>query len=571
MFNIDLLRAYYKGKGLKIALIDTGVTKSFVNCHENIVCYKYSSIDDSIKKDNKNEVVSFHGDDCAWQIHNVAPKTTLISINVLDDSGEITEEAVLCAMRFALDDECDIINLSIGFIFYSEKIDKICEIAFNSNVFVLAAASHGTSVLYPSSFGNKTICVFEENNTSNRFGESIKLVKKNKYIVNIPPIVISKKICVERKDETTIVSGSSIACAYFSAILSLFLESRPFIDIVSFHHSIYGESTANTQKHSNCKPNLDLQLHDECIITFLGDVNNYENIFDKIDKRVCGVYDTRLDIISYLRNSTNKKHHLYVVNSIILPRSQFYKKPIWCSDIIYVGNFNGVDSYQGQIFEHDSIIRNINTPTIFIVGIGVECGKFGVLCELYKGQRQKGTKDYYTTYNPIGAFCNNMEYLRYPEKQTFSDIVYSVNKHIRDIEDTHDVDSFVIDIGGGIFPLSRINTNDFGMLFHAYMNAIPADYIVICTNNAFDPLVLKKYLSYIKIMSDANISIVVSNFNYDPFSIENTSKTLSHTEDIFITKNGIERYRNALQEEIVFSFQDVKEGKLLSDIYTKLS
>ena len=117
----------------------------------------------------------------------------------------------------------------------------------------------------------------------------------------------------------------------------------------------------------------------------------------------------------------------------------------------------------------------------------------------------------------------------------------------------------------------RANTDDFGMLYHAYLNAAPADYVIICSNSGVETDVVKREIARLRLTGNMDISIVISDLTYDELSVDNTKKTTPHVEDKDVVDRGIEEYRKVFTEIPVFGMQDVENGNLFDDIMGKLS
>ena len=128
MFDVDLLKGYYTGNGVKIALIDTGV-KNDIQKRFIVKDYHYNSENDSVVEGEKNQLLSDHGLACASKILEVASGVNIINIDVENSEGEILETVVCKAIKFAIDNNCEIINCSLGFYEYSKELHEICEAA----------------------------------------------------------------------------------------------------------------------------------------------------------------------------------------------------------------------------------------------------------------------------------------------------------------------------------------------------------------------------------------------------------------------------------------------------------
>ena len=113
MLNVDLLRGYYTGHGVKVALIDTGISAEVCAESFDLRTYAYDKNEDIIKVCPDAITYSDHGTSCGKMLLAVAPQATVYSINVEDEAKDFTEEGIAAAIRFSVAEGCRVINLSI--------------------------------------------------------------------------------------------------------------------------------------------------------------------------------------------------------------------------------------------------------------------------------------------------------------------------------------------------------------------------------------------------------------------------------------------------------------------------
>ena len=95
MLNVDLLRGYYTGHGVKVALIDTGISAEVCAQSLDVRTYAYDEKEDRIKECPDAIIYSDHGTSCGKMIQAVAPQATVYSINVEDETKDFTEEGIV--------------------------------------------------------------------------------------------------------------------------------------------------------------------------------------------------------------------------------------------------------------------------------------------------------------------------------------------------------------------------------------------------------------------------------------------------------------------------------------------
>ena len=128
------------GKGVKIALLDAGVT-------EYDTYKQVSFIDD-------DTIGSNHGDLMMSILSDKVPDASVMDVRVLDDEGKGTYSDVCKGIRWAVDNDADIIVMSFAGQSNSSLLGEAVEYAEKHNVFVVAAAGNSSSeqMFFPAAF-----------------------------------------------------------------------------------------------------------------------------------------------------------------------------------------------------------------------------------------------------------------------------------------------------------------------------------------------------------------------------------------------------------------------------------
>lgn len=202
----------------------------------------------------------------------------------------------------------------------------------------------------------------------------------------------------------------------------------------------------------------------------------------------------------------------------------------------------------------------------------MECGKFIVQLELMNQMISLKYPSSCITYNPLG-YLFDMEVFAYPLNISYPEIVYSINNAVSDIEcnNSQDLEAIIINAAGGIFPINKVNTNDFGMLYHAYISSLPIDYVVLCTNTSMDWSELLRKIDELDNMEIKNIAIVMSDLTYDVSTLELLNNIITFPENKDVIKRYVEEYKYIFPQIKIFTLDDVKNGDLLRDITVSLS
>ena len=154
-----------KGAGVKVGVIDSGV-----DYYHQDLSAQYRGGYDFVEEDSEPMDVYGHGTHVAGTICasldgvgivGVAPECDLYSLRVLNDDGYGTESDIVAAIEWALDNELDIVNLSLGRVSaYTEVSEAVFNNAYESGLVIVAAAGNESNdrvtrrdnVIYPAKY-----------------------------------------------------------------------------------------------------------------------------------------------------------------------------------------------------------------------------------------------------------------------------------------------------------------------------------------------------------------------------------------------------------------------------------
>lgn len=215
------------GKGVKVAVIDSGVAKHFdLNVKQRI-----NFVDDEDEFDYNGHGTHVAGIIAALKnnkgVLGVAPDVELYSIKVLNANGQGYMEDLVSAIEWCIENKMDIINLSLGF--KERKNDmyiRIMERAKQSGIlFVAASGNDGvfadeSNVNYPAKedFVVAVSSVGEELDVSvfSSFGEEVDVASFGENIIS-----------TYNDDAFAVLSGTSMATPHISGLLALLKEKYP--------------------------------------------------------------------------------------------------------------------------------------------------------------------------------------------------------------------------------------------------------------------------------------------------------------------------------------------------------
>jgi serine protease len=148
-----------RGKGITVAIIDTGVSKVPDLAQTEFVA-GYDFVNDKVTADDDNG----HGTHVAgtvaqstnnnYGVAGVAYEAKIMPLKVLAASGGGTISDIAEAIRFAADNQADVINMSLGGGGESQVMKDAIEYAHNKGVVIVAAAGNenNDSASYPARY-----------------------------------------------------------------------------------------------------------------------------------------------------------------------------------------------------------------------------------------------------------------------------------------------------------------------------------------------------------------------------------------------------------------------------------
>jgi subtilisin len=151
------------GAGVNIAILDTGIDYTHPDLDMN-----YSGGDNFISLDANNhdpldDSYNSHGTHVAGVISaeldgagvvGVAPDASIYAVKVLDGAGFGSVSSIVAGIDWAIANQMDIVNMSMGITTYSQSLADACEAADAAGILLVAAAgnNYGGAVLYPAAF-----------------------------------------------------------------------------------------------------------------------------------------------------------------------------------------------------------------------------------------------------------------------------------------------------------------------------------------------------------------------------------------------------------------------------------
>jgi len=241
---VDLHQKGFTGKGVKIGIIDSGCDLS----HPDLKIQSFKNFTES----NSAEDTSGHGTHVAgiiaaqgnnYGVLGVAPDAEIHVYKALDGSSG-TIKGVIDALKSAIDDGMDIINMSLGTPSEVSGLEKLCKKAQSKGISVVVASGNSgmQENFYPASYDScLAVGAIDENMKVAYFttyGQQLDIVAPGAEILS-----------TYLKGSYAILSGTSMAAPFVSGCLALMKQSG-----IDLNYKNITESTIDIEK-----PNLDVK------------------------------------------------------------------------------------------------------------------------------------------------------------------------------------------------------------------------------------------------------------------------------------------------------------------------
>lgn len=285
----------YTGKGIKIAVVDSGINRN----HPDLKIAGGVSFIEGVSTYNDAKGHGTHvagvigAQDNSIGTIGVAPDAKLYSVKVLSGQGIGTLAGVVSGIEWAIQNEMDIINLSLTTDTAASSLKEILQKAHDEGIMIVAAAGNAETVqktndvLYPARFSSViAVGSVNQNNQKSDFsyqGPSLELTAPGE---NIKSAFVNTY--TETQEDYSISKGTSVATPFVSGTIALYMEAYPHLSANQIRETIRRQSLDLGSKGRDAKFGYGLVQSLTAKAALFPDLkNNYwysnsiQNIFDR--------------------------------------------------------------------------------------------------------------------------------------------------------------------------------------------------------------------------------------------------------------------------------------------------
>jgi major intracellular serine protease len=213
------------GKGIVIAVLDTGISKNHPFLKDNILDGKDFSGKGDFEDGNG------HGSHVAGIIKQVAPNVDLLIGKVLDDDGGGTYESIIDGINWATNyvgangERTRIINMSLGGSIDSHLLEEAILNAVSKGILVVVASGNEGNNHLDDRYEQSYPALYNECITVGAIDEKNRMAGFSNEHLQLDVVALGVNVKSTYKDEGyAVLSGTSMATPHISSALALIIK-----------------------------------------------------------------------------------------------------------------------------------------------------------------------------------------------------------------------------------------------------------------------------------------------------------------------------------------------------------
>jgi len=224
LIDVERLRQVARegtGRGIKVAILDTGVESDHPALEDAIqTALRVTKLGGKMVTQSCSDGDPVgHGTACAGIIHALAPDAEIHSLRVIGRDASGTLEQLIFGLNWAIEQEMDIINLSLGTVRKRllNQLHELVDKAYYKGQIVVAAANNFSEESYPAQFAS--LVAVDNQSFENplefhyRLEEPIEAVANGIYVKAPSP-----------GGKFRLFTGTSFACPHISGLVARLLS-----------------------------------------------------------------------------------------------------------------------------------------------------------------------------------------------------------------------------------------------------------------------------------------------------------------------------------------------------------
>lgn len=232
------------GEGVKVAILDTGIDESHpdlagrVAGGEDFTGIGPYSDDNGHGTHVSGTVAAIYSNNIG--AYGVAPSASLYAVKVLSSSGSGTLDWIIAGIQWAIDNDIDIINMSLGTSSNMQSLEDACNAAYEAGILIVAAAGNSgnkpgnrNTVEYPGGYASVIAVAASDSNdaraTFSSTGPDVELIAPGVSILSTVP-----------GGGYAYYSGTSMASPHVAGVAALVLSANSTLTNVQVRSILQG-------------------------------------------------------------------------------------------------------------------------------------------------------------------------------------------------------------------------------------------------------------------------------------------------------------------------------------------